>query len=555
MKVFWPTRGIERTTGDVVGWRMADDTICVIAIIQKWSRTESEDEGKDEMEGLEKIGIALPVSDTSARPSSPLTPIFWLPRNRIPAASSQPIELILYTPPETNRLRFLRSSSTQYNGVRVAQIDELSKQYGYGAASRAAGKGKLGILDEVIELINRSMPAQKRLAARSSVNLTKLSTETRVTSRMPSSGARSTFTLLLSPVARLARTINTHASISPSSSLFSVREYSSMVNQICLRLAQAIEGPERFKSTQEVVCIQERSDRYINFWNTVWLVINDIILGYSARQLILLSAHTIHHHATRYFSAYLVELPIVILQWLNDWPVGLKLNTPLSQFFCTSLGMIVGHWGAYIEPLLQAYGPILLQIIAWTSFGGLTLTLAILSDILSIFTIHLHLCHILMRTIYRWQLESLGGLWNLFRGKRWNVLRQRTDSYAYDVDQLFLGTLLFTVSAFLFPTVLTYAALFAAIRMVLFIAKKSLAYMIDALNAFPLFELLLRIKEPSRLPAGVQFELHQLASESAAKGFNAVKGRYRVAHAWELKNAPKSFVDIIRPDKSTASSS
>jgi hypothetical protein len=48
-------------------------------------------------------------------------------------------------------------------------------------------------------------------------------------------------------------------------------------------------------------------------------------------------------------------------------------------------------------------------------------------------------------------------------GKKWNVLRHRTDSYAYDVDQLFLGTLLFTVSAFLLPTVVTYAALFASV--------------------------------------------------------------------------------------------
>lgn len=49
-------------------------------------------------------------------------------------------------------------------------------------------------------------------------------------------------------------------------------------------------------------------------------------------------------------------------------------------------------------------------------------------------------------------------------GKRWNVLRQRTDSYAYDVDQLFLGTLLFTVSIFLLPTVAIYALLFALVR-------------------------------------------------------------------------------------------
>lgn len=49
-------------------------------------------------------------------------------------------------------------------------------------------------------------------------------------------------------------------------------------------------------------------------------------------------------------------------------------------------------------------------------------------------------------------------------GKRWNVLRQRTDSYDYEIDQLFLGTLLFTVSAFLFPTVVVYASLFYAVR-------------------------------------------------------------------------------------------
>ena len=33
----------------------------------------------------------------------------------------------------------------------------------------------------------------------------------------------------------------------------------------------------------------------------------------------------------------------------------------------------------------------------------------------------------------------------------------------YDLDQLFLGTLLFTVSAFLFPTVMVYAALLALV--------------------------------------------------------------------------------------------
>ena len=48
-------------------------------------------------------------------------------------------------------------------------------------------------------------------------------------------------------------------------------------------------------------------------------------------------------------------------------------------------------------------------------------------------------------------------------GKRRNVLRNRTDSWDYDIDQLLLGTMLFTLVAFLFPTVLVYYALFATV--------------------------------------------------------------------------------------------
>ncbi len=50
-----------------------------------------------------------------------------------------------------------------------------------------------------------------------------------------------------------------------------------------------------------------------------------------------------------------------------------------------------------------------------------------------------------------------------FTGKRFNVLRNRIDSWNYDVDQLLLGTILFTLLAFLFPTVLSYYALFALV--------------------------------------------------------------------------------------------
>lgn len=48
-------------------------------------------------------------------------------------------------------------------------------------------------------------------------------------------------------------------------------------------------------------------------------------------------------------------------------------------------------------------------------------------------------------------------------GKRFNVLHRRTDSWHYEVDQLILGTLLFTLFTFGLPTLLTYGIVFALV--------------------------------------------------------------------------------------------
>lgn len=49
------------------------------------------------------------------------------------------------------------------------------------------------------------------------------------------------------------------------------------------------------------------------------------------------------------------------------------------------------------------------------------------------------------------------------KGKRHNVLRNRTDTWSYDLDQLLFGTVLFTLIAFLFPTALVYYVFFAGV--------------------------------------------------------------------------------------------
>ena len=103
-----------------------------------------------------------------------------------------------------------------------------------------------------------------------------------------------------------------------------------------------------------------------------------------------------------------------------------------------------------------------------------------------------------------------------YLGKRYNVLRNRIDSWEYDMDQLLFGTILFTLLAFLFPTVLVYYALFATVgsclrllidrscpakaRFIILLLLASMEFLLTLVNHFPLFALMLSVKDARRLP-------------------------------------------------------
>ena len=72
----------------------------------------------------------------------------------------------------------------------------------------------------------------------------------------------------------------------------------------------------------------------------------------------------------------------------------------------------------------------------------------------------------LLFRLYRLQVYVLSSLWRLFRGKKWNVLRHRVDSASFDVDQLFVGTLLFTIFLFLLPTTGLYYIVFTLVNLI-----------------------------------------------------------------------------------------
>jgi len=149
-----------------------------------------------------------------------------------------------------------------------------------------------------------------------------------------------------------------------------------------------------------------------------------------------------------------------------------------------------------LRPIL----PHIIWFIGFASFAGASMPLALFSDLLSVLTIHIYSFYLASARIYHWQLTILISLFHLFRGKKHNVLRNRIDSCDYDLDQLLVGTILFTLLFFLLPTVVVFYLYFAIARMMIISLKAVFDTLLSCLNHFPLFAIMLRIKDPKRLP-------------------------------------------------------
>ncbi|KIJ27846.1 hypothetical protein M422DRAFT_190474 [Sphaerobolus stellatus SS14] len=286
-----------------------------------------------------------------------------------------------------------------------------------------------------------------------------------------------------------------------------------LVQQIDVRLEQIMSLPPLYRALRENSHqeISRLAALRISFKNCSWLIANDSVFGFYLGSFLwqnstilgnLLYSYT---RDQKWLSVTLIQ---EILEWLDNWPVGLKLNTELSRFFYVCFMTFTNVWDTCLD-IIAPYFPLIFKTMGIFGWFGLTMILSLGSDLLSLFTLHLHLAYLIATGIFAGQLNVAHSLWNLFRGKRYNALRKRTDSTNYDVDQLLVGTILLTLVAFTMPTVVVYYALFAIIRLLTILAHATSEAIVASLNHFPLFAIMLRLKEPSCLPGGVYFEVRK----------------------------------------------
>ncbi|KAH9861986.1 hypothetical protein IAQ61_010187 [Plenodomus lingam] len=308
-----------------------------------------------------------------------------------------------------------------------------------------------------------------------------------------------------------------------------LKDISATAQQMDIRLQQSCYWPIQYltlrKRKANWESITNDHPEYIRFYNSLWLVANDVIMGIALGTFIIENATFVAAQINLVFNAWAVDGLRRMISWLMGWPGGLKLNTELASFLGDLFLWVIDYWASKYKStpcsdeeltfvdcisMLQPHLPSLVQLIGFSAFAGATMPISIFSDLLSLLTLHIYSFYVASARIFHWQLTIIISLFHLFRGQKRNILRNRIDSCDYDLDQLLLGTILFTLQFFLLPTVFVFYLTFVSARISVIGAKAVLEMGLACLNHFPLFAVMLRLKDSRRLPGGIYFELQDV---------------------------------------------
>ncbi|KAJ2162549.1 pig-Q [Coemansia sp. RSA 552] len=270
----------------------------------------------------------------------------------------------------------------------------------------------------------------------------------------------------------------------------------------------------------------QHNAQYADFWNNVWVIGLDILLGCLLGLYLTAYSRAVSDYMVAALKRHTVTSLEQTIVWLRGWPAGLKLNNGLDGFLAELFLWLVHFWTVVFLPFAR-YFRVVVTIAGWSGFvGGFTMQLAVLSDALTLATLHTYWFYMVATRIFHWQLMTLFSLFNLFRGRKHNVLRNRIDRCDYDLDQLLIGTILFTLLTYLFPTVLVYYLTFVGRRLAVIMAQGVLEIILGILNHCPIFYTALRLRDPLMFPGGVCYNI------------NTALARRFIEAAWHLPGSP-----------------
>lgn len=151
-----------------------------------------------------------------------------------------------------------------------------------------------------------------------------------------------------------------------------LKDISATAQQVDIRLQQFCYWPIQYltllKRRDEWESITDKHPDYIRFYNSLWLVANDVIIGIAIGSYIIDNAEWVAFQINTILSEWTVEGLREMIVWLTDAPAGLKLNNELAVFLGALFIWVIDYWkGRSLHNLLGIYADRLQSV--WAAFG------------------------------------------------------------------------------------------------------------------------------------------------------------------------------------------
>jgi hypothetical protein len=248
---------------------------------------------------------------------------------------------------------------------------------------------------------------------------------------------------------------------------------------------------------------------YFQIYHSLSFIVINSLLGYLVSRYFLSLMVPFHHSLTiteniddlpELLQGYHVTADSVIqfiydykkdyldetLFWISLSPIGIKLNSfIIEKYNIILLRLINGYsylvWNYYYS-LCFSFIFYLMTFFPWI---GLTYQISLVLDILMILSFPITFFHNLLSFVLKYHRDILYSLWLFFHGKKYNIFRNRVDTYyshhypsasslflsasssslVTASSQLLFGILLFSIMFFLLPNNLIYYCLFLFLRL------------------------------------------------------------------------------------------
>jgi phosphatidylinositol glycan class Q protein len=129
-----------------------------------------------------------------------------------------------------------------------------------------------------------------------------------------------------------------------------LKDISATAQQVEIRLQQFCYWPMQYvtlrKRKRDWSSVTTSHPDYIRFYNSLWLVANDVIIGIALGSYIIDNSAWVAETISGILSTYSIAALQRTITWLMDWPAGLKLNTELAAFLGDLFLWVIDHWSS-----------------------------------------------------------------------------------------------------------------------------------------------------------------------------------------------------------------